>query len=116
MKNEHGSKGHPAFPTIDMSVVVGYLVRPLDPEATVKDVLYDRPMHTVYPTFEAATDAAFHVARKICDRTGMSMLSVVTQRSENACAADGHTSVFRVANEYVSKDVVVFALYGAPKK
>lgn len=106
---------NPPFQTIDMTSVIGYLVRPLDPEATVKDVLYDRPMHTFYPTFEAATDAAFQVAKAKCDRTGRSMLSVVTQRSEKACAADGHTSVFRIQNEYYSEDVVVFALYGAPK-
>ena len=98
-----------------MSSVIGYLVRPLDPEATVKDFLYDRPMHTFYETFEEATKAAFEVARKKCDRTGRSMISVITSRSENACNVDGHTSVFRISNEYYSEDIVVFALYGTKK-
>lgn len=95
------------------TTVAGYLVRIVDDETCVKDVLYKK--HVIYTTFEDALVAA----KRLGDDEVVHCHAVLhvehNEKSQGECEKYGYTTVYEIRNEDYNStiSVMVFALYVA---
>ena len=89
--------------------VIGYLVRHIHTDLAVKDLLYDRQMHTMYPTFADAVQAAHKWALQELERypEGTEVKQLHNEHSQRYADA-GQVPVY-----YINTDdsFYVFALF-----
>lgn len=90
---------------------VGYLVRLVEPEISVSDILYSYNMHVFYPTFAKAVHGAYAVGQKEAEKRGCQMICLLSDKSESACEKNGYSNVLQISTEYESYNVCIFALY-----
>jgi hypothetical protein len=91
--------------------VAGYLVRMIEPEIVVSDILYSYDMHILHRTFTEAVNDAYLIGRKEAERRECNMISLLSEKTESKCENNGYVSVFQISTEYESYDVCIFALY-----
>jgi hypothetical protein len=91
--------------------VVGYLLRILDNDIGIKELLYSQNM-TLYPTFAEAIAQAEQDAKTILDEDSSGTLRVQHKAdSENNCARDGNVKLFDIKYKYETKEIMAFAVY-----
>lgn len=93
---------------------VGYVVRLLHDDLTVKDILYTKDMHVFYSSFEDAASAAHTLAVSASQTINGSMISLIHAETQGLCDSKGYAEVFRILplnpGESI-QSVLLFAMY-----
>jgi hypothetical protein len=87
--------------------IIGYFVQVVDDEVTAKDILYQQRI--LYPTWEAALDAASKLVSKHAHNDQISPICTLRSTSKSTCHSMGYVMAYRLE----SKEVLMFPVLAA---
>lgn len=86
----------------------GFLVRVIDDETRVKDLIYNKSEHTVFPTFDAVLKKAQLEAERLSQGK---VICLVRGSSELECIKNGFVRLYSINRGHSTTEIMAFALY-----